>query len=384
MLLAVAAAAIVSFSPALAQTAFYNDADADLTAYPNGGLIRAQPIVGAPNGAAAYRILYRSEGLRGEAIAVSGVAIVPAGPPPPGGRPIIAWAHPTTGVASQCAPSLARVLFRSIQGLQAMLDRGYVVAATDYPGLGTRGPHPYLVGQSEGRAVLDSVRAARSMPGAGEGRDFAVSGHSQGGQAALFAGILAHTYAPELHLVGVAAAAPATEPATLMQDDLGTSGGNNLTAMTLWSWSRIYGAPMNKVVTPAATPAINQLADMCIERIFDVLRRRGPSRSLQQSFLSVKYLATEQPWRSLLAHNTPGVLPPSIPVFLAQGTTDNLVIPSVTRSYAALLCRAGSPVVIDWLPGIGHAFAGRDSADAAVAWMADRFNGKRAPSSCGQ
>ena len=66
-----------------------------------------------------------------------------------------------------------------------MLDRGYVVAATDYPGLGTPEVHPYLVGTSEARAVLDSVRAARAIPEAAAGARFAVWGRSQGGQAAL-------------------------------------------------------------------------------------------------------------------------------------------------------------------------------------------------------
>jgi acetyl esterase/lipase len=380
------AAALLPFAigcPARAQTPFYSATGVDLSTYPNGGLIRVQPIAGAPDGATAYRILYRSEGLRDEPIAVSGVVVVPAGAPPASERPIVAWAHPTTGVVPPCAPSLARVLFQSIQGLRDMLARGYVVAATDYPGLGTSGPHPYLVGISEGRAVLDSVRAARSVSGVGDGRQFAVWGHSQGGQAALFTGILAGSYAPELELVGVAVAAPATELATLMQDDLGTSGGDNLTAMTLWSWSRVYGAPMSKVITPAALPAINRLAGMCIERSFDILRRRGPSRTLQQSFLNVTDLAEEEPWRSLLAENTPGPLPSDIPVFLAQGTADQLVIPSVTRQYASMLCRSGSRVMLDWLPGVSHGFAGRDSASAAVAWIADRFSGAAAPSTCG-
>lgn len=372
-----------SLGDASAQASFYSATPEEIEG-PPGTIIREARMPFAPADMTAWRVLYRSRGMRGEPIAVSGVVIIPAGSSPVGGRPIIAWAHPTTGVESRCAPSLARVLFRSIQGLQAMLARGYVVAATDYPGLGTVGPHPYLVGESEGRAVLDSVRAARMTPGADVSRDFAVWGHSQGGQAVLFAGILAQSYAPELRLVGVAAAAPATELGTLMQDDLGTSGGDNLTAMTLWSWSRVYGAPLSKVVTPAAIPVINQLAGMCIERFFDVLRRRGLSRRLQQSFLSVNDLGATEPWRRLLAENTPGPLSPSVPVFLAQGTADNLVLPSVTRNYADRLCRSGESVVIDWLPGIGHAFAGRDSAEAAVAWMADRFDGAAAPSNCGR
>ena len=46
-----------------------------------------------------------------------------------------------------------------------MLDRGYVVAATDYPGLGTPEVHPYLVGTSEGHAVLE-LRSGRTNCGA--------------------------------------------------------------------------------------------------------------------------------------------------------------------------------------------------------------------------
>jgi Secretory lipase len=121
---------------------------------------------GAPLDATANRVLYRSRGLNDEPIAVSGVVIIPAGPTPPGGRPIIAWAHPTPGVVPDCAPSLAIFFFQQVQGLREMIRRGYIVTATDYPGLGTAGPHPYLVGISEGRAVLDSVRGALNLANA--------------------------------------------------------------------------------------------------------------------------------------------------------------------------------------------------------------------------
>ena len=212
---------------------------------------------------------------------------------------------------------------------------------------------------------------------------FAVWGHSQGGHAALFTGLLAQRYAPDLKLVGVAAAAPATELATLMMADLDTSGGKNLTAMTLWSWSRVYGAPITKVVTPAALPVIDQLANGCIETIIDVLERRGPSQALDRSFLAVNDLADREPWASLLARNTPGTLPPRIPIFLAQGSTDNLVLPQVTLDYRAKLCRAGSRVQFDLVPGVGHLSIARDAAPAAIDWIDDRFSGEPAPSNCG-
>ena len=373
---------IACCAPSFAQTQFYSVTGTDLTSYANGALIRSERIEGAPDGATAYRVLYKSEGLQGEPIAVSGVVIVPAGPAPANGRPIIAWAHPTTGIVPKCAPSLARVFFRSIQGLHEMLRRGYVVAATDYPGLGTAGPHPYLVGISEGRAVLDSVRVARLLPGAGGGHTFAVWGHSQGGQAALYAGILARSYAPELHLVGVAAAAPATELGTLLDDDMDTTGGRNITAMTLWSWSRVYGAPTATVIDSQASLAVDRLANECIERFFDVVERRGPSKELAQSFLTVSNFTDLEPWRGLLSSNTPGTLPPSIPVFLAQGMKDMLVRPAVTENYMQGLCKAGSAVQWHPVPNSGHLFVARDSAGATIDWIGERFAGLPAPSSC--
>jgi acetyl esterase/lipase len=265
-----------------------------------------------------------------------------------------------------------------------MLDRGYVVAATDYPGLGTVGPHPYLVGVSEGRAVLDSVRAARLLPGSGAGPQFAVWGHSQGGHAALYTGLLWRSYAPELKLVGVAAAAPATNLATLLDDDFGSEGGKSLTAMTLWSWARVFGAPIDRVVDPAAMPAVDELAGECIESIFDILARRRSGRPLEDRFLTVQDVTKLEPWRSLLTRNTPGPLPSSIPVFLSQGTADNLVPPPVTAAYMRRLCRQGSAVRMVMMPGVTHGFIARDSASDAVAWMTNRFSGLPAPNDCGR
>jgi acetyl esterase/lipase len=309
---------------ARAQTPFYQ-ASAEEIAGPPGTLIRSEPMLFAPAGALAWRVLYRSTGLHGEPIAVSGVIVIPPGPPPPGGRPIVAWAHPTSGVVPHCAPSLAIFVFQQMAGSRPLVERGAIIAATDYPGLGTPGPHPYLVGVSEGRAVLDSVRVARSFPNAGATNRFAVWGHSQGGQAVLYAGALAKSYAPELDLAGVAAAAPATDLVTLMGDDFTTTGGKNLTAMTLWSWSRVFGAPIDRVVVPEAIPTIDRLAEECIESIFDIAERRRTERPLEQHFLSVQNIATVEPWRSLAQRNTPGVLPRGIPLFLAQGTNDDLV-----------------------------------------------------------
>jgi acetyl esterase/lipase len=377
--IALGAALLFVASVAQAQEPFYR-ASAQEIAGPPGTVIRSEPMATTLSGASAYRVLYRSTGLHDEPIAVSGVVIVPPGPPPPGGRPIVAWAHPTSGVVPRCAPSLAIFVFQQIQGLRLLTERGFIVAATDYPGLGTPQTHPYLVGDSEARAVLDIVRAAHGTGGA-QNR-FAVWGHSQGGQAALFTGLLAKTYAPELDLIGVAAAAPATDLATLLGDDISSGGGRNLAAMTLWSWSRVFGAPIDNVVDPSALPVIDRLAGECIESVYDLMLRRRTSRSLEQQFLTANDFYRAEPWRSLMARNSPGPLPPQIPLFLAQGGADELVRPQVTRDFMRRQCAAGGKVQMLFLPGSNHGFIARDAAAAAAAWMTGRFAGESAPSDC--
>ena len=121
-----------------------------------------------------------------------------------------------------------------------MKDEGtcYAVVATDYAGLGTPGPHPYLVGDGSAYSVLDSIRAAREFGRGGIGNRYVVWGESQGGHAALWTGQYAANYAPELQLVGVAAAAPPTD----LKENL-TGGANPLikallTAYTGSSWSQ--------------------------------------------------------------------------------------------------------------------------------------------------
>jgi acetyl esterase/lipase len=364
-----------------AQTAFYR-APPSVVAGAPGTLVRQEVIDGAPLGATTYRVLYRSTGLDNKPILASGIVIVPPGDPPPGGRPIVAWAHPTSGVVPRCAPSLAIFLFEQIQGLRSFLRDGYVVAATDYPGLGTEGPHPYLVGISEARAVIDSVRVAAQLPGAGGGRKFVVWGHSQGGHAALFTGLIVKSYAPELDLLGVAAAAPATDLVTLMNEDIDSVGGKNITAMTLWSWQRVFDANMDKLVDPRAIPAIDQLATECIEGPFDLKNRQRTEQPLEQYFLTTKHPSDIEPWHTLLAQNSPGPLPPEIPVFLAQGTDDVIIRPKVTQDYAARLCAAGSKVRFLSMPNIGHGRAAQASTEAMLDWTSGRFAGKTVPNDC--
>ena len=128
-----------------------------------------------------YRITYVSTTPSGDRVPVTGIVIVPNTPKPADGYPVVAWAHGTTGIGDQCAPSGFAPY--PLLGGAPLLDAGYAVAATDYEGLGTPTEiHPYLVGVAEGHSVIDSVRAARHFGG---GTKAALWGWSQGGHAAL-------------------------------------------------------------------------------------------------------------------------------------------------------------------------------------------------------
>ncbi len=351
-----------------------------------GAILRVWPLKGGGPGAGdAFRILYRSTGLAGQPIEVSGAIFSPPGAAPPGGRNVIAWAHPTSGVVEACAPSLMPDVSGMIWGLADMLRQGYVVVATDYPGLGVPGMiHPYLIGISEGRAVLDSVRAARAMPDASASNRFAVWGHSQGGHASLYTGELAASYAPDLKLVGVAAAAPATYLAELFDADSKTPTGKELTAMTIYSWSKLYNTPATTLVEPGAVSAFEQMAHDCIESLAEFQAITDAEKPLQ----GTKFLKTDptetEPWRGIMLRNTPGQAPAGAPVFIAQGTADTTVRPEITKQFGEHLCKQGTRVSFVELPGVSHTFAAKNSVHAALAWMGDRFRGAPAPSSCGR
>jgi uncharacterized membrane protein HdeD (DUF308 family)/alpha-beta hydrolase superfamily lysophospholipase len=350
---------------------------------PHGALIREEPIPGFYEGAKAYRILYRSTGFDGRQTAVSGVVIVPEGRPPRGGRKVIAFTHATAGVARSCAPSLRDGgASQVIEGLGGFIAAGYVVVATDYAGLGTPGPHPYLVGPVEAMNALDGVRAAHRLREADAGLQFAVWGHSQGGQASLFAARLADDYAPELHLVGVAAGAPTPDLPEMFKHDRASPGARILLAMALSSWSQLYpDAGLGRVLTPSAQSDVAAVAASCLYGN-GYLAALPAARALGSSF-GAKPPWQAQPWRRIMAQNSPGPVPAGVPVLIVQGGADRVVPSGLTAALVHRMCRAGDTVELRLYPSVEHGEAGLVASPDVAAWIARRFAGQPAPTSCG-
>jgi acetyl esterase/lipase len=361
--------------------AFYDVNADDLTGSP-GRLIRHEPLELNPlYRAKAFRILYRSTDYDGRPIAVSGMAIISTYPAPPGGRPMVAWAHPTAGVAQHCAPSLRRDPIESIAGIKDMIPHGYAVVATDYPGLGVRGVVPYLLGRGEGQAVLDSVRALTQLPEAQPGAHYAIWGYSQGGHAALFAAALAHGYAPELKLAGVAAAAPPTDLSQTIDDDIGTVAGRIIAALALKSWNRALGLPIGDLVTDDAQAIIDHIDKHCVDSLSSQLKALSAEQELGKKFLKTDPV-TDPPWHRALTENSAGIHAITAPIFIAQGTHDEIVPPEVTKEFVGRLCAQGHKVHFLELPGADHGMTSTKSASQAVAWMASAFAGAATAGGC--
>jgi acetyl esterase/lipase len=177
-----------------------------------GIVVSTTPLPGkeAP-GSTATSITYWTENSLNQARRALATVYTPAGAPPAGGWPVLAYAHVTAGLSDDCAytddygaaPADVNVVTPWIQA-------GFAFVATEYIGIGTDGSHAYLDATAEANAVIDSVRAARSVNPALSSR-YVVNGISQGGHATLATAARAKERAPELTLAAAMADAPATK-----------------------------------------------------------------------------------------------------------------------------------------------------------------------------
>ena len=162
---------------------------------------------------------YKMLGVKGTEVQATALVFTPKVAAPVGGWPIVVWAHGTTGVADQCAPSGSALNAY----VQAMIDQflaaGYVVVAPDYEGLGepmNDQLHPFLNLKSEGYAITDAVVAARNYLGSKVSKQWMTVGHSQGGHAAL--GAAEYAVRANLDYKGTVAVAPASHLALILTE----------------------------------------------------------------------------------------------------------------------------------------------------------------------
>lgn len=351
-----------------------------------GTLLRSEPLprtMALPGAGVAERILYTStDGIGGKTpVVVSGALFIPEGPAPKGGWPVIAWGHGTVGVADVCAPSWAGRSWRDVRYLSEWLRQGFAIVATDYQGLGTPGPHPYLATRPEGYSMLDSARAVvRGKRGLSN--RIVLVGQSQGGGAAIAAAGLAPAYAPDLGIIGTVATGAGVIPRNTQRPTSGSSPEIDATsayglylAMALAAIDPAF--KLDQAVSPQALPVLNQGANRCIDAFeFDVLMA-GLNWSNAFTDAGIRAFA-----RSNAMVNAPVDSIPT-PLFMGTGALDIDVDPRRQKALADGLCAAGTRVEHHIYPGDDHSAAVNRSLKDSVPFVRRLLVGETVTGNCG-
>lgn len=328
-----------------------------------------------PHAATRDVIIYRSRGVQGEPIVVSGYALLPAGSPPRGGWPVLAWAHGTTGIADTCAPSgdyAGGPIHAYESAMEAALDwwlaRGYAVVATDYQGLGTPGGHPYMDATSQLHTVDDAVRALHALRPGAFSPDWLVMGHSQGGAAAL--SVAAHGQAdlPQFRLRGAIAIAPGGYRYSAIPDYL-KANPHPPVGVALFFPIMLEGAQaadpkldVEQLISPDLQPLMDLARSRCLAEL-----RTEVKQAPQAVFKPGADLA---PLTAYLDRQAIEHLQPTVPVMFVQGSADQLVDARGTQAYYRQICAADATAFYHGVTNGSHGDALAQSPVAAGDFLA--------------
>ena len=386
-----------------------------------GTLVKSEKIVTSMPGVNAWKIAYVSSDVNGNKTLVTGIVAAPVNAAPNHGRPVVAWAHGTTGTAQNCGPSqilnpaqpLNQYLMADgnswtdfgLPAMTAFIKSGYVIVATDYQGLGGGGKHQYTVSATQARDVINSIRAASFIPEAGAGLQAIVYGWSQGGGATITtAGLADYLNAKDsarngITLLGFVAMAPfdvaVTIPeqvktaadATKYLQILSAQFSANIFNFTHYAqniWGMTAAFPQLKisdVFTPEATKAINEILERkCMHAATDTI-----NYSFGNDYKNMLRTDIINPLAWIEANKKGSVPPvkPMAPVIIYFGNHDITVPPVMGKLYYEQMCKAGGNITRVQLPGDQTHFSTPASAEPFyIKWIADRFAGEPASNGC--
>lgn len=378
-------------APSLAATALPDDfyvPPSPLPAGQPGDVIRSRPSKAGPPAAVAladaWQVMYLSTDARGRPIPVTGTILVPKAAPV-GTRPIVALAPGTHGPAFRC--TVSRMIdggaFYEQPALNDLLGDGYAVAITDYEGYRPEARTTYIVGGSTGPAVLNSVRAAQRLGvGLSATAPVAIRGYSQGGGAAMWAGQMQPTYAPELRLVGVAGGGVPADPVQLALTLDGQLGWGVLAYALIGLDNAYPELQLDSYLNPLGRTEFDKIrSDTCV---FELLKDYQ-GRHLNDYFTTSPLF--EPGWQARYAQNKLGQQPIAVPVFMYQSTNDVIVSFTQAQTLKTTYCQKG--VNLTWqtydphITGIpSHTHLIYAANQDIRRFIADRFAGVPASSNC--
>ncbi|MFL6125783.1 lipase family protein [Actinophytocola sp.] len=310
------------------------------------------------------RVVYRGVGYDGAWRAVSGSVFVPFGSAPPSGWPVVSYAHGTTGLADHCAPSRAGLTRHERDHVGRWLAAGYAVAATDYEGLATPGPHPYFHGEAVADDVIDIVRAARHLHDR-VGRTWLVVGFSQGAHAALFTALMATRYAPELDFRGTVALAPPVNLPTLVRF-LTAAGGRPVSLLLPFLLAGVRVAHPDVDARVFLTATGRDLVELATRATLVEMYRA--TRGLTNDDAGLTDVHHRPGMAAILEACRVPVTRMDRPVYVTAGTADDIVPAEVVASFVTELRYAGADVIFDRHDGANHVDLLAAGLDAIIDW----------------
>lgn len=400
---------------------FYTSLPAVNTADQLGKLIKAEKIATSTPDAQAWKIAYVSSDVSGKKTLATGIVVAPTAATQVNNRPIMAWAHGTTGTAQTCGPSQilnpAQPLNQyflmhgnswtdfGIPALNSFIKAGYVVVATDYQGLGGGGKHQYGVSVSQAQDVINSIRAATQLKEAGAGSKAIVYGWSQGGGATITAAGLsdyvkaADSVNNNLDLIGFVAMAPydiavalpqsikSAAEAKIYLQKLSESFGANVFNFTHYAqnlWGMVAAFPelkLDDLLTPEGVKVVNDVMPRkCMHVASDTINFSYGANYKQ---LLRKDINNAMKWVDAYRKSSVSPVKPMAPVIIYWGTEDKTVPPVMGQLYYEQMCKLGGNITRVQLPGKQSHFTTPESAEPMyVKWVADRFAGLPVSNGC--
>ncbi len=414
------ALAINDFGP-VDMGSFYSSLPQVNSHAPLGSIVKSEKITTTIPDVDVWKIAYISSDVQNRKTLVTGIIAAPKSTAPVTGRPIVAWAHGTTGTAQTCGPSQvlnpAQPLNQyfmplgnswtdfGLPAMKAFMKAGYIIVATDYQGLGGGGKHQYTVSATQARDVIDSIRAAAAFKQVHAGSKAVVYGWSQGGGATIAAaGLIDYlnqkgTARDGVQIIGFVAMAPydvgvtfptgtlTTADATKYLQNLSDAFSQNVFNFTHYAqnvWGMVAAFPelkLNDIFTDQGAKIADEIfLRKCMHVASDTF---DYTYSKNYKTLLRPQIKNATAW--IEADKKGSVVPikPMAPVIIYYGNHDTTVPPFMGKLYYEQMCKLGGNVTRIQLPGEQDHFSTPASAEPLyVSWIADRFADKSAKNGC--
>ncbi|MBC7303143.1 MAG: triacylglycerol lipase [Nocardia sp.] len=360
--------------PTPQQDPWYAD-PAELPTYANGDVIRSRVVqtyaLAVPVPVHTTQLLFRSTDIRDNPIATATTVLTPGIPwLGPGPRPLISYQEAIDSLGQHCNPSytLRAGIQKEISLLGQFLAAGAAVAVTDFDGKKNT-----IMSPSEGRMVLDGIRAAQRAGLGLEASPVGLWGYSGGGNSSASAAEQRRSYAPELNIRGSAQGGiPGDKVAIAPFAVSGQQPQANFTGwLAILGLAREYpdfDQALRQYLTPEGRAVAAELDGRCLYTTFVSTLLRPVADYLTDPEAALSHPAV----RAALSAASFGKPEntPDIPLLMWHSTTDQLLpaelaIDDIARAY----CERGVNMRMFKVPATEHISAEIIPELGTVAWL---------------